>query len=72
MKILSFTERKHKNLVSTIMHEDIIKPQNEVSWDGSGKTLNTEMSLKPYDNFPNELEITRHVVERGGAEMELL
>lgn len=34
--------------------------------------LNTEMSLKPYDNFPNEPEITRNVVERGGAEMELL
>ena len=53
------------------MHEDIIKPQNEMNWDGSGKTLNTEMSLKPYDNFLNELEMIRNVIKQGGAEMEL-
>ena len=58
--------------MSTIMHEDIIKPQNKMSWDGSGKTLNTGMSLKPYDNFLNELEIRRNKIEQAGAEMELL
>ena len=54
------------------MHEDVIKSQNKMSWDGSGKTLNTGMSLKPYDNFLNELEIRRNIREQAGAEMELL